>query len=373
MSFRPRKRETKARVLIVDGAIVVRRVLSDVFRADPGIEVLQAVATLAGASTAIDHKDPELVILGLDLDSANVLEFLRRLRLSRPRMPVIVQTQPTKEGARLAIKAMGCGASESLAKPVEQNPQAWAQHGLEVLLPMIKSIHFGTAFPGRRVRTRTEGLRAAPLPGRRTVHPIQAVMIASSTGGPEALAQIFDMLPADLGAALLVVQHMPPKFTEQLAIRLNRTSRLEVAEGYRGAPVRPGLAWLAPGGAHMIVRRGEQGVNLDLNSEATEHGVRPAADPLLRTMVEIYGPRMLAVILTGMGSDGLHGCRLLRSAGGRVFAQDQASSVVWGMPGVIAHEGLAECVLPLDRVATAIVDCVRSSRDPSQHGSRRRA
>jgi two-component system chemotaxis response regulator CheB len=202
------------------------------------------------------------------------------------------------------------------------------------------------AFPPVRTRVRRAG-------------PVEAVVIGVSTGGPNALAELIPALPADLGVPVLIVQHMPPLFTKILADRLENRSALHVCEAAEGDLVKAGGVWLAPGGHHMLVRRGAGGVHVAITDDEPENSCRPAVDPLFRSASDAYDGRVLAVILTGMGHDGLHGCEHVAEAGGAIIVQDQASSVVWGMPGYVARAGLADAVLPLGEVAGAITSRVR--------------
>jgi two-component system chemotaxis response regulator CheB len=180
-------------------------------------------------------------------------------------------------------------------------------------------------------------------------------VIGVSTGGPNALAELFRDLPGDLPVPLLIVQHMPPMFTRLLAERLTANSKVPVLEAGAGAVVRPGRALVAPGDFHMVVARDGLQVRAALSQGPPENSCRPAADPLFRSAARVYGERLLAVVLTGMGQDGLRGCEAVREAGGRVIVQDEATSVVWGMPGFVARAGLADKVLPLPQIAAEIV------------------
>jgi two-component system chemotaxis response regulator CheB len=187
------------------------------------------------------------------------------------------------------------------------------------------------------------------------------VVIGTSTGGPNALAELFGCFPADWPVPILIVQHMPPHFTARLAERLSEKSRLRVREAVAGEPVSAAQAWVAPGDYHLLVRRERATVRLALNQEAPVNSCRPAVDVLFRSAAEVYGPGALAVILTGMGQDGLAGCASIRAAGGQVLAQDQASSVVGSMPGAVAQAGLADQVLPLEHIGHTIVRRVQQS------------
>src|SRR5262249_39350688 len=188
-----------------------------------------------------------------------------------------------------------------------------------------------------------------PAPG-----PVRVVAIGASTGGPNALGEIFRWLPADFPVPLVMVQHMPPMFTRLLAEGLSAEFPIPVKEGSSGSLLQPGPAWIAPGGHHMIVARDGLQVRTHLHEEPPENSCRPAVDVLFRSVAHTFGRNTLAVVLTGMGQDGLRGCEAIREAGGQVLAQDETSSVVWGMPGYVAQAGLADRVLPLSVLASEI-------------------
>jgi len=197
---------------------------------------------------------------------------------------------------------------------------------------------------------------------------VEVVAIGASTGGPNALAVLFPAFAADFPVPIVVVQHMPPVFTGRLAERLSSLSVVEMKEAENGAAVRPGRAWLAPGDFHVAVARDAEGVRLRTHQGPAENSCRPSADVLFRSVAEVYGAGVLAVVLTGMGRDGLRGCECIRAAGGQVLAQDAATSVVWGMPGVVARAGLADAVLPLGQLGPEIVRRVLKGRSPSISG-----
>jgi two-component system chemotaxis response regulator CheB len=206
--------------------------------------------------------------------------------------------------------------------------------------------------------------QAPPVLARPILHtsPVDVIVIAASTGGPNALMEIFSQLPENL-SPILIVQHMPPVFTVQFAKNLSMKSKIPVEEGQSGQKIRPGHAWIAPGDYHMVVRRvGLDGV-LQIHKEEPENSCRPAADVLFRSAGKVYGRNVLAIILTGMGQDGLRGCEAISEAGGRILVQDEASSVVWGMPGYVAQAGLAHKIVPLDKMAHEIMNCVKGGMD----------
>jgi two-component system, chemotaxis family, protein-glutamate methylesterase/glutaminase len=197
---------------------------------------------------------------------------------------------------------------------------------------------------------------------RNLVQRVEVVAIGVSTGGPNALAALLPQWPATLPVPIVLVQHMPPTFTKLLAERLAAKSALRISEGTLGQTLEPGHAWVAPGDFHMIVKQDAAAVRLHMHQGPQENSCRPAVDVLFRSVAETFGPHALAVVLTGMGQDGLRGCEAIREAGGQVLVQDEASSVVWGMPGFVARAGLADKVLPLDQLGVEILRRVEEGR-----------
>ena len=188
--------------------------------------------------------------------------------------------------------------------------------------------------------------------------------MAASTGGPNALEALLTGLPADFRVPILITQHMPTGFTRLLADRLRAATHFQVYEAVPGAHVAPGQVWIAPGDHHLVVQRVGMEVVLQTNQSAPENSCRPAADPMFRSVARVYGPRSLAVVLTGMGQDGMAGAGSITEVGGRVLVQDEATSVVWGMPGAVARAGLAEAILPLGELPQAIVERCRGGVAP---------
>lgn len=247
-------------------------------------------------------------------------------------------------------------SSSASSSPSASSPTASSSpvSGTTASAASSRPIGTGTWVPASSSTNRTAD---AVVPSR-----VDLVVIAASTGGPNALVEIFTGLPADLPVPLLVVQHMPPMFTQMLAERLTKMSKIPTVEAQAGMVLEPGRAWVAPGNHHMVVGRESGRWQLQVNQDPPENACRPAVDPLLRSVTRSHGRHSLAVILTGMGQDGLRGCESLRSAGGQVIAQDEATSVVWGMPGFVARAGLADRVLPLPMMAREIVRRVRHER-----------
>jgi two-component system chemotaxis response regulator CheB len=352
------------RVMVVDDSVVVRKIVTDVLSADPDIEVVGTAVNGKIAVGKLDQLKPDLVTMDIEMPEMNGIEAVRAIRAGqggqeRSRVPIIMFSTLTERGASATLDALSAGANEYVTKPANVGSVGQSMESVrEQLIPKIKALTGRPVTPG-------PARAAAPLPPPPPVAPRTGpgkkpavLVIGSSTGGPEALARVLPQLPANLPVPVLMVQHMPPVFTRQFAQRLDRLSALRVVEASDGSPLVPGTAHLAPGDHHLVVRAQGRGpaptLVTGLNQGPPENFCRPAVDPLFRSVVTAYDGAVLSVVLTGMGSDGRNGAAEVRAAGGTVVVQDQATSVVWGMPGAIAQAGLADEILPLDRIAEAI-------------------
>lgn len=337
----------RTRVLVVDDSVVVRRLVCDELARDPDLHVIGSAASGAIALAKVDQLNPDVVTLDVEMDGMSGLETLARLRATHPHIRVIMFSAHTAKGAETTIDALLLGASDYVLKPSTVNGEVGSAR--DELVRKIKALTRREleldAASGPPV------LPALPrLPGHRG--QVDVVAIGVSTGGPNALMELLPALPGAFPAAILIVQHMPPVFTRLLAEALTERCALRVEEAVEGALVAPGIAWLAPGDHHMKVVR--QGTELRLTLSATEppeNSCRPAVDVLLRSVARAVGPAALAVIMTGMGRDGFVGAEHVKEAGGQVLAQDEATSIVWGMPGFVARAGLADAVVPLSGLA----------------------
>lgn len=352
---------SRIRVLVVDDAVVVRRLVSDALASDPEIEVVGGAANGRIALAKLDQVNPDVVTLDIEMPELDGLGTLKELRKVRPHLPVIMCSTLTERGGSATLDALALGANDYVTKPTGlSNPAAALARLREQLVPKVKALG---------ARARTQATIATATAGTRTpVKPVVApplapvgpagrldlLAIGVSTGGPNALAELIPALPGDLPVPVVIVQHMPPLFTRLLADRLNAASKLTVREAVDGDVLTPGSVWIAPGDWHMEVARDKAQVVLRTHQGPPENSCRPAVDVLFRSVAALFGGATLGVILTGMGRDGLKGSELIRAAGGRILAQDEASSVVWGMPGYVAGAGLAEAVLPLSEMASAI-------------------
>jgi two-component system chemotaxis response regulator CheB len=351
-------------VLVVDDAVVVRRIVTDILSGEPGIRVVGTAANGRIALQKLTQLQPDIVTLDIEMPELNGLDTLRELRKTHPKLPVIMFSTLTGRGTAETIEALSRGASDYVTKPANVGSVAIAQQRIrEELVPKIKAL-CGRAHPPLPAAVPRRVVPAAPArpavtpaarPAGRPATGPQVVVIGVSTGGPNALAVVLPQLPKDFPLPIAIVQHMPPMFTTLLADRLNQQSAITVVEAKGGEVLTPGVAYLAPGDHHLVLQpRGTQVVTA-LQQGPPENSCRPAVDVLFRSAAQVYGGDVLGVVLTGMGQDGLRGSEVICGQGGRVVVQDEATSVVWGMPGFVAHAGLADRVLPLPDVALEVV------------------
>jgi two-component system chemotaxis response regulator CheB len=339
------------RVLVVDDSVVVRRLVTRLLDEDPGIEVVGAASDGRRALAVLPQVDPDVVVLDVEMPELDGLAALAAIRQRHPHVRVIMFSSLTERGAATTLEALALGAADYVTKPPALAPSDAALD--EVREQLVTKVRVLGGFP-ERVRA-VAGLpqRAGPAPQRRSGR-VEVVAIGCSTGGPNALGELLGGLPAGFAVPVVIVQHMPPLFTRMLAERLDARCPLTVAEAVPGAEPRPGEVWLAPGGRHLLLERESGVVRLATNQAPPENSCRPSVDVLFRSVAGAYGGGALGVVLTGMGRDGVQGSAALRAAGGRVLVQDKASSVVWGMPGLVAEAGLADQVVPLDRLAAEL-------------------
>jgi two-component system chemotaxis response regulator CheB len=336
----------KIRVLVVDDAVVFRRLLATELERDAALEVAGTAANGRIALARMTQVNPDIVILDVEMPEMDGLVTLVELRKKYPCLPVIMFSALTERGAAATLDALARGATDYFTKPANTGSLDGSLQVIrEQLIPKIKAL----CACGRATIVR----ESAPRPS--SLAPVQVLAIGASTGGPNALAEIFRRLPAGFPVPIVVVQHMPPMFTRLLAERLSAESAVPVEEASSGAVLQPGRAWIAPGDYHLIVVRDGKQVRTKVHQDPPENSCRPAVDVLLRSVAQAFGPNSLTLILTGMGQDGLRGCEVLREAGGQILAQDESTSVVWGMPGYVARAGLADRVMPLALIADETV------------------
>lgn len=366
----------KIRVLVVDDAVVMRRIISDVIASDASLELAGVAANGRIALQKIDQVTPDIITMDVEMPEMDGVMAVREIRKLHPKLPVIMFSTLTQRGAETTIDALSAGATDYVTKPANVGSVGESINRLRAdLIPRIK-LHcrrgLAPVVPPATspVKAPVTAAAALPVPLARPTgaQTVEVLCIGSSTGGPNALAEVVAALPKPPLVPILVVQHMPPVFTRILAERLEKTSGFPCHEAAEGQEILPGHLYLAPGGFHLeLVREGAK-LRAHLQEGAPENSCRPAVDVLFRSVAHHYGGGALAVVLTGMGQDGLRGSEAIRERGGRVIAQDEASSVVWGMPGHVAAAGLAEAVLALSHIGPELSRrlLLRGSRNGSQ-------
>lgn len=374
----------RLRVLVVDDSPLIRKLVTRMIESDPDMIVAATARNGREAVTKYDVQRPDVVVLDVEMPVMNGLEALRGIRAIDPRAAVIMFSTLTEHGASATLQALSAGATDYVAKPARVG--TGAQDAGDVQAELIAKVRTA-AEASRRPRRgapsvpepraqRTGELPPAKAPEAPAAAPTSAVPstdpprprvprrerafraigIASSTGGPNALEEVIRNLPAHLPVPVFIVQHMPPVFTGMLARQLDDVTPLHVREAAGDEVAAPGEIWLAPGALHMEVVPHASGGKIRVFDGPREHSCRPAADVLFRSLAAVFGPSTLAVVLTGMGKDGAEGARAIRTRGGEVWAQDEATSVVWGMPGEVVRAGQADAVLPLAMIAPRVTE-----------------
>lgn len=343
------------RVLIVDDSSMIRGLLKRVLNRVEGIEVSAMAEDGQEAVKSIAADPPDIVTLDVEMPIMDGIETLKAIRGRWPKLPVIMFSSRTARGAGMTIDALLAGANACVLKPSTSNglPEA-KQLIVDDLVPHIHAL-----VARQRKPIPVSASRPAPPPEVRLREPGKArptiLLIGSSTGGPNALAQVLCGLPPSFSLPVVIAQHMPPVFTHLLAKRLSTESRFTVREAEDGVALSRGDVWIAPGDFHVVLEDSlTKGTLLRLNQDPPVNSCRPAVDVLFESAAAVVGRSVFGVMLTGMGADGLVGCRHIVEAGGTVIAQDEATSVVWGMPGAVARAGLASEILPLEQMAKAI-------------------
>ncbi|MBD1845891.1 chemotaxis response regulator protein-glutamate methylesterase [Cyanobacteria bacterium FACHB-63] len=357
------------RVLIVDDAVMVRSRLSKILATDPQIEVAGVASSGRIALARLSQLNPDVIILDIEMPDLDGLQTLAQIRQRDAELPVIMFSAMTTIGAIATLDALSLGASDYATKPSQMdNVDHLTEYLQATLIPKIKALSQkvtqtrSTPIPDTSPKTIPAASSSPQLPRSSA----EIVAIGVSTGGPNALTTLLSDLPADFPVPIVIVQHMPPMFTKLLAERLSTKCALPVWEATLEAELCPGTVWIAPGDYHLRVKDTnskdtDSTVQLVIDQSPAQNFCRPSADVLFESVAEVYGDRALGVILTGMGQDGLRGCQEIRARNGQILAQDEASSVVWGMPGFVVNAGLADAVLPLDQIMPEILRRVNRS------------
>ncbi|MEG4800723.1 chemotaxis response regulator protein-glutamate methylesterase [Microcoleus sp. ARI1-B5] len=361
----------RIKILIVDDSVVVRRLLSNVLDGDAALEVVGTAPNGKIALAKISQVNPDLIVLDVEMPEMDGLETLAAIRKLDGNIPVIMFSALTELGAVATLNALALGATDYVTKPHNmKSKEAALEHIREQLIPKIKAFCTGGKRPNlgniavpqkQNVATTQSPSQPRLISSNSAVNfksKVEIVAVGVSTGGPNALEIILQDLPANFPVPIVIVQHMPPVFTKRLADRLTEKCKIRVEEAVTGGIVEPGRAWIAPGDYHMVLEKQGFGARIRTHQEARENSCRPAVDVLFRSAAKIYGAGVLGVVLTGMGQDGLLGCQNIREAGGKIIVQDEASSVVWGMPGSVVNSGFADRVVSLQDMAAEIIDRV---------------
>ena len=355
------------RVMVVDDSAMIRGLLTRTLESDPAIKVVASAGNGELAVKAIARTDIDVVILDIEMPVMDGLTALPQLLRASPGVKVIMASTLTRRNAAISLRALTAGASDYIPKPTSARELHSTDGFRRELLAKVKALGDPAA--------RREKRSAAPLKGPRlnlyrdaeivlrrpSAHPPQVIAVGSSTGGPRALFTVFQTLGSKLRVPVLITQHMPPTFTAILAEHLERITGAGCAEARDKEALEAGRIYLAPGDFHMIVERKNGTPEIRLTKGPPENFCRPAVDPMFRSIAAAYGPNVLGVILTGMGRDGLNGGRALIEAGGTIIAQDESTSVVWGMPGAVATAGLCSRVPPIDQIAKHMLGLVNGS------------
>jgi len=335
------------RVLVVDDSATIRSLLSATLAADPDIKVAGTAVNGRVALDSLAAAAPDIVLLDVEMPVLDGIATLREIRKTHPKLPVLMFSSLTERGSKATLDALLAGANDYVAKPAGLDAQEVAARIRTEVIGRIKALV-------RRGAAAQRGASAARVAAPAVRAAIRGVVVAVSTGGPTALAEVLPAFAIGVRVPVLIVQHMPAVFTAQLADRLTKLCGVRVREAASGEDVRPGDVLLAPGGRHLELVGESVAPRTRLTDDPPENSCRPAADVLFRTAAKVWGAGTLGVVLTGMGRDGLQGSREVVAAGGTVIAQDEFTSVVWGMPGEVVRAGLADAVLPLSQIGVEV-------------------
>lgn len=351
-------------VLVADDSALVRRLVSGVLNDAPDIQVVGVAHNGAQAIERIEALKPDLLTLDIEMPVMDGLTAMREIHRKFPRLPVIMVSTLTQQGAAVTLDALAAGARDYVTKPTNSASLANSLDELrEQLIPRVRALtsRRSPLPPPRQPAATPRG--PAPTHTKRTAstRPTQVLAIGSSTGGPDALARVLGSITERPAVPIVAVQHMPPVFTAMLAQRLSRLGPIEVREAGDGQLLEPGVMYLAPGGRHLEVAKRGAAVVTHLHDKDPENYSRPSVDVLFRSVAAVYPGSAIGVILTGMGHDGRDGCALMGADGSLIVAQDQQSSVVWGMPGAVAEAGLADVILDVEKVGPFLTERLRAA------------
>jgi two-component system, chemotaxis family, protein-glutamate methylesterase/glutaminase len=340
--------------MIVDDSTVIRGLVGRIVDAEPDMEVAASAPNGRIALDVLRHREVDVVLLDIEMPEMDGLTALPLMLRQNPGVRVMMMSSLTRCGAEITLRCLSLGAAEYVGKPCAGSAIQGIREVSREVVTKIRALgrRVNGAHPAGIADSGRQPIAASPsLMALDRGEGVQIIAVAASTGGPNALVQLLRGLPHDLCVPVVITQHMPPIFTAALAERLTRESGRACSEARHGEPLLPGRVYLAPGDHHMSISTSERQPHLRLDRGPPVNFCRPAADPMFQSVAALYGSAALAVVLTGMGDDGMRGCRDIVARGGRVVVQDQATSVVWGMPGAVASAGLASAVLPIEGIA----------------------
>jgi two-component system chemotaxis response regulator CheB len=352
-------------ILVVDDSVVIRRMVATVLGDDPEIHVVGTASNGRIALERIEQLHPDIIILDVEMPVMDGLATLRALRPLYPTLPVVMFSTSTERGAMATLDALAADATDYVTKPSNAGSVLASIDRVRLdLIPKIKALVGATRARALPTVARPPAPTPVAPPAVKQVRldRVEVLAIGCSTGGPDALSAIVAALPRDLAVPVVVVQHMPALFTRLFAERLDRSCPLTVCEASDGQVLQDGHIYVAPGEQHLTVHREGTDVKIRLTQEPPENYCRPSVDVMFRSVAATFGSGVLACVLTGMGRDGAQGATHIRAAGGHIVVQDEASSVVWGMPGAIVAAGLADEVVPLNRIAETLKTAVGTAR-----------
>lgn len=381
----------RLRVMVVDDTILYRKVVSDVLATIPDVEVVGTASSGKIAISRLPVLKPDFITLDIEMPDLNGIEVLKYLQKNMPEVGAVMLSTLTQEGSDMTIRALELGAFDFIPKPQSGTLQENTKFILDSLTPMVKAFKRQLeikAILGRKPGTARSTVSAAPssalgIQTRKSSEPPSSIMdrmsrlssrpvsqsselvaIGISTGGPNALGRMMPMLPGDIGVPIVIVQHMPPLFTQSLAKSLDAKCSIKVKEAADGDILTPGTALIAPGGKQMKIIAAADGRNriIKITDDPPENSCRPSADYLFRSVAEHYISRSTGVIMTGMGSDGTAGLRAMKKNGGFIIAQNEATCTVYGMPKEPAESGIADVVAPLDGIAGEILKTIKRNK-----------
>jgi two-component system chemotaxis response regulator CheB len=352
------------RVMVVDDAVVVRGLFARWIEAESDMDMVASLRNGKEAVERIERVDPDLVILDIDMPELDGISALPELLKRKPGLAVIMASTQTRRNAEISLKALALGAADYIPKPDTMREVTTSLPFRNELIGKVRALGLrakgvgrSTALPSRsplsaKLAPAHSEFRLRPF----SVIPPRALMIGCSTGGPQALATLLPKLvPALGGVPVLITQHMPATFTEILAEHLQRACGKPVREAIDGEEIASGMVYVAPGGKHLRVERRGARIVVALDDGPPVNFCKPSVDPMFASGAAVWGSALLGIVLTGMGSDGMRGTEIVANAGGSVIAQDEASSVIWGMPGQALATGACSAVLSLDAIAPAIL------------------